>query len=146
MTHWFSSAAFLAIALAASAANAAPADVKITDAWFRSLPSSLPAGGYFTLHNESTKPVTLTGASSPDCGMLMLHKSDTMGGMMQMEDVAKLDVPAGGTLKFAPGGYHLMCMQPSAAIKPGGRTKVTLTFAGGAAAMADFAVRSATGN
>ncbi len=49
-------------------------------------------------------------------------------------------MPAGGTLKFAPGGYHLMCMEPSAQIKPGGKTKVALTFAGGASVTADFAV------
>ncbi len=60
-----SCAIFLAAALAIPAAHAASVNVKITDAWMRALPSNLPAGGYFTLRNESAKPVTLTGASSP---------------------------------------------------------------------------------
>jgi copper(I)-binding protein len=48
-------------------------------------------------------------------------------------------------LKFAPGGYHLMCMQPSADIKPGKTVSVTLTFANGSSVTAPFAVRSASG-
>jgi len=135
-------AAFLALAVST---HASAADVKVSDAWMRALPSNLPAGGYFTLHNGGKKALTLTGATSSACGMLMLHKSESMGGMMHMEDVTKLDVPAGGTLSFAPGGYHLMCMQPTSAIKPGNTVQVSLTFADGSRIEAPFAVRTASG-
>lgn len=138
-------AAMAALALVVSAALAEASEVKITDAWMRALPSGLPAGGYFTLHNNEAKSLTLTGAQSKSCGMLMLHKSDDMGGMMHMEDVAKVDVPAHGTLKFAPGGYHLMCMEPSADIKPGKTVSVTLTFSDGSSVTSPFAVRTASG-
>ncbi len=132
----------LAAAVSVGAAHAAPA-VTITDAWFRSLPGSLPAGGYFTLHNPTAKTLSLTGAASPACGMVMLHKSDAMGGMERMEDVTAIDVAPGGTLSFAPGGYHLMCMDPK--MKIGGHVPVTLEFAGGTKLTIDFAVRGATG-
>lgn len=138
-------AAMAALALVVSAALAEASEVKLTDGWIRALPSGLPAGGYFTLHNDGAKPMTLTGAQSKACGMLMLHKSDSMGGMMHMEDVAKVDVPAHGTLTFAPGGYHLMCMDPSADIKPGKTVSVTLTFSDGSSATSPFAVRTASG-
>ena len=72
----------------------------------RALPAHLPAAGYFTLHNAGKDPLALTAASSPACGMLMLHKSTQSGGMGSMEDVASVPVPAGGDIKFAPGGYH----------------------------------------
>jgi periplasmic copper chaperone A len=135
--------ALIAAATCASPAFAAP--VTIADAWLRALPGNLPDGGYFTLHNGTGKTVTLTGAESPACGMLMLHKSEEMSGMSSMTDVSSIDVPAGTTIKFAPGGYHLMCMDPAAAVKPGITISVTVDFADGAKITTPFSVRSPTG-
>ena len=123
-------------------ATAAPG-VTVTDGWMRALPGGLPAGGYFTLHNPTAKTLTLQSASSPACGMLMLHKSDTMGGMATMANVDSIDVKPGGTLEFSPGGFHLMCMKPE--LKPGDKVSVTLHFAGGTNVQADFTVRGANG-
>ncbi|MGA7711579.1 MAG: copper chaperone PCu(A)C [Rhizomicrobium sp.] len=125
--------------------SAMAAGLTVSDAWIRALPAGVPAGGYFTLRNDSGKTVTLTGASSPACGMLMLHQSENMGGMMKMDDVASIDIPAGGTIHFSPGGYHLMCMAPKPAIKPGNTVNVELQFAGGQTLTASFAVRNANG-
>ncbi len=137
-------AAFLAATmLCASPGFAGP--VTITDAWLRALPGNLPAGGYFTLHNGTARTVTLTGAESPACGMVMLHKSDEMSGMSSMSEVASIDVTAGSTVKFAPGGYHLMCMDPTALLKPGATVAVTVQFADDAKITTPFAVRTATG-
>src|SRR5690348_11961156 len=89
----------------------------MANAWFRALPAHLPAGGYFDLLNTGKSVSTLTGADSPDCGMLMLHKSEQKDGMDTMSDVASVDIPPGQTVKFAPGGYHLMCTDPGPGIK-----------------------------
>ena len=133
------------VAAVALATPASAAQVQISDAWFRALPAPSPSGGYFTLKNTGTAAVTLTGASSPACGMLMMHQSVNMGGMSSMEDVANVPVAAGGTVKFAPGGYHLMCMDPTPAMKPGAVVSVTLKFADKSEAKADFAVKNAQG-
>jgi len=133
----------LVILILISQANAAGAT--LSDGWIRRLPGDLPAAGYFTLHNGGAKSVALTGAESPLCGMLMLHKSENMGGMEHMSDVARVDVAPGETVKFAPGGYHLMCMMPAPALKPGGRASVTLIFADGTRLQSQFAVRGASG-
>ena len=135
----------LAFLLAAAPAIAAAPQIAVTQAWIRALPGDLPAAGYFTLHNAGAKTLTLNGAASPACGMLMLHKSDTMGGMSSMSDVAAVDIAPGATLSFAPGGYHLMCMDPTPAIKPGGHVPVTLKFSDGSTVQATFAVRGANG-
>lgn len=127
------------------AAPACAADLTVTNAWFRALPGGLPAGGYFSLSNSGAAPVELTGARSPACGMLMLHQSIESGGMSRMHDVRSLTVPAGGSLTFAPGGYHLMCMKPTAAMTPGKKVTVTLVFANGTGTEANFAVRNAAG-
>jgi len=137
---------FVVLSGAAATAPPASAPLLVTEAWIRALPAGLPDGGYFTLKNPTAKTVTLTGAASPACGMLMLHRSETMSGMSSMSDVVSIDVPAGATVKFAPGGYHLMCMNPASAIKPGGRIKVELEFAGGATVPVEFAVRGANGH
>ncbi len=134
-----------ALIAAAVAVPACAAGITITDAWFRALPGRLPAGGYFSVHNKSTTPLELTGAESPACGMLMLHQSTENGGMSRMNDVRSVVVPAGGSIAFAPGGYHLMCMNPTAAMTPGKMVTVSLVFANGARTKADFAVRNAAG-
>lgn len=132
--------------LSSVAAVAAPASpLRVEAPWMRALPGSVPAGGYFILHNDGKAPVTLTGAQSPACGMLMLHLSENNGGMSSMRHVDSIDVAPGGVLEFKQGSYHLMCMQPGPAIKPGATVPVTLTFKDGAKVTADFPVRNAAG-
>ena len=111
----------------------------------RVLTAGIPAGGYFTLRNARATALVLTGASSPDCGMLMLHESRDQGGMERMREVDNLVVPAGGALTFAPGSYHLMCTNPSAAMRPGGQVPVTLRFGSGDTLTAPFAIHGARG-
>jgi copper(I)-binding protein len=77
--------------------------------------------------------------------MLMLHKSSTSGGMAEMAMVESVDIPHGGTVSFAPGGYHLMCTSPTAAMAPGANVPVTLTFGDGSASTTVFAVKNANG-
>jgi copper(I)-binding protein len=134
--------AALALLIFATPVRAAPA---VSNGWIRLLPAGLPAAGYFDLHNGDDKQVSLTGASSPGCGMLMLHKSEDVGGTMRMDDVSSVEVAPRATLKFAPNGYHLMCMDPSPALKSGGRVAVTLDFADGTKVTSEFTVRNATG-
>jgi copper(I)-binding protein len=127
------------------AVPAPAAEVQVSDAWFRALPAKVPAGGYFTLHNSGTAGIVLEGAQTAACAMLMLHRSMESGGMSRMEDVARVPVPPGGTVAFAPGGYHLMCMDPSPAMTPGRSVAVTLRFSDGTRTVANFAVRNAQG-
>lgn len=140
-------AAVAAIAVSLITVTAARADgIRISDAWFRALPANVPSAGYFTLSNETGRRLLLTGATSPGCGMLMLHKTEEMSGMATMSDVDSIPIAVGAQLKFAPGGFHLMCMDATAAIHPGNSVPVTLVFADGTKVTAPFRVRSATGH
>ena len=120
-------------------------DLSVTGDWIRVLPMQLPAAGYFDLRNAGRSEVVLTGASSPACGMLMLHRSVEANGVSKMEDVDRIAIKARTTLAFAPGGFHLMCMDPTNALKPGVTVPVTLDFADGTSLSAPFAVRNANG-
>ena len=77
--------------------------------------------------------------------MLMLHKTENHDGMDSMAHMIEVNVPAGKTVRFAPGGYHLMCMEAGPAIQPGRIVPITLKFKDGTRLAAAFAVRSATG-
>ena len=124
-----------------AAANAAPFD--ITDAWFRSLPGGVPAGGYFTAQNNSGREVAITAVQSDACGMLMMHRSSNKGGMSGMDMVDKVSVKPGGMVKFAPAGYHLMCEQPK--MKIGAKVPVSFSLSNGTTVVVAFQVRNAAG-
>ena len=145
MRRWLSSSAvLLGVLLAAPAVAAAEPGLSVSDAWMRVVLPSRPAAGYFILSNTSAKDRTLVGAETPACGELMLHRSVHEGGQDRMEMVSRVPIPAHGTVKFAPGGNHLMCQSPTADIAPGHAITVTLRFADGGTLDAVFAVRGAT--
>jgi periplasmic copper chaperone A len=137
-----------AIVLAAAGMTAAPpmsGHIVIGNGWFRALPAKLPAGGYFDLRNVGKQPVTLVHADSPACAMTMLHKSEQKNGVDSMSDVSSIDVPPGAGVSFAPGGYHLMCMDPGPTLKPGANVEVNFHFSDGSVATAHFPVHNASG-
>jgi copper(I)-binding protein len=117
----------------------------VTNAWIRSLPGHLPAAAYFEIRNAGDSDVTITGAQSAACGKVMLHQSMNMSGMEKMEDVKEVAVPAHDSLSFAPGGYHLMCMDPKPAIKRGAKIPLALQFKDGTSLAATFTVKDARG-
>ena len=137
------------LVILAAAATATPPPMthhlSIANAWFRALPARLPAGGYFELENTGKATATLTGADSSACGMIMMHKSEQKNGVDTMAGLSSVDIPPGQTVHFAPGGYHLMCMDPGPTMKPGNSVPVTLHFSDGSQATVRFPVRSPTG-
>jgi hypothetical protein len=130
---------------AGTAARAAKDGLIISNTWVRAVLPSQPAAGYFTLSNGSTKARALVGASSPACGMLMMHQSINDNGTDKMAMAKNVEVPAHGKVSFAPGGYHLMCMSPSKDVIPGHIIRITLHFKDGSALSAPFPVRGAKG-
>jgi copper(I)-binding protein len=111
---------------------AAPAGLHVSGAWIRALPGAQPAAAYFTLSNDGARPQVLIGAASPACASLMIHQSREVRGVDTMRMLPSLVVPAHGVLRFAPGGYHLMCMSPAKGLRGQGSTPVTLRFRNGA--------------
>lgn len=141
-----SAALTLGLLAARVAAVAATPAVTLSHPWMRILTPRIPAAGYFTLHNDGGQPLVLTHATSPDCSQLMLHRSVETSGTARMEMVPAVTVPPHGAVTFQPGGYHLMCMLPSAAIVPGKSVPVSLRFRDGSALSASFPVYGARGN
>ena len=122
-------------------AQAATPELTVVKPWMRYLLPSIPAAGYMELHNPGAADVVVTGAASPACEMLMLHKSSDTSGMAMMMDVQSITIPAHGSVMLAPGGYHLMCMQP--AMKLGEQVPVTLRLQDGSTVAARLPVYGA---
>ncbi len=116
-----------ASAMAVSSTQAAT--LSAHDCWIRLMPASLPSSGYFVVSNNGDKPATLTGAETPAFGMAMLHKSTSNGSTSTMSMVESAEVPAHGTLAFAPSGYHLMLEDAPKPVKVGSTIPLKLTFA-----------------
>lgn len=113
------------------ASTMAMAELKVSETKLRLLPGNLPAAGYFTLTNSGNQPVVLTGAQSPAFAQVMMHRSSLENGMASMQHVAQVEVAAGATLKFAPGGYHLMLMQRQRELALGDQVEANLLFTDG---------------
>ena len=130
----------LGVALLLAVSTSAMADLEVRDAKLRVLSGNAPAGGYFKLTNTGDLPVVLDGAQSPAFAQVMIHRSAVENGVARMRHVAQLEVPAGSTLSFAPGGYHLMLMQRQGLLAPGDQVEVILQVADGQQLPVSFAV------
>lgn len=121
----------LVLALSASAVMAAAPGVEVANPRIRLLPGDLPLAGYFDMHNSGKQAVSLTGASSADFGMVMMHMSMHKNGEASMMMVDKIDIAPGKTVSFAPGGYHLMLMHRKKDLKAGDKVLIDLDFSDG---------------
>src|SRR5690606_31315676 len=120
-----------------AAAGAAPetsaetpaATLRIGDGWVRaSLGRNPHTGGYLPVANPGPEADRLTGAACACAARVELHTVSTDGGVMRMNAVEAMEVPAGGTLTLAPGGDHLMFLDLVAPLADGQSVEVTLTF------------------
>lgn len=108
-----------------------PATIEADHAWVR-LPAvaGRPGAGYFTLYGGAV-PTKLVAVSADLALRTEMHETMTEGGAMTMKPIAELPLPVGGTIRFAPGGRHLMLFGVSPDLKPGDPTLLTFTFADG---------------
>lgn len=129
--------AMLAAMLLGGCQASAPEQASVSDAWVR-LPAvaGRPAAAYFTLAGGS-KADRLIGVTSGKAERIELHEGMTDGGMASMKPIDGVDVPAGGTVAFAPGGNHAMLFGVDPAIKAGDPLPLAFRFASGETIAAD---------
>lgn len=85
--------------------------VKITGVKLPRLPEvSQTSALYFVIDNNTDSALTLVGVSTPVARYAMIHRSVEVNGIVKMEHLDSLVVPARGRLEFLPGGYHIMMM------------------------------------
>ncbi len=123
----------LTIGMAALAGCSQEPERSVSDAWVRlaAVPGR-PAAGYFTLHGGPTD-TTLISVATDVAVRTEMHemKMGAPGGAMTMDAVQQVRVPATQTVRFAPGGQHLMLFDVNPSVKPGSNLTFTFTFADG---------------
>lgn len=107
-------------------------ELHVDDAWIRTAPPKAPARvGYLHIHNPSSELATLVGVTSPQFGKIEMHRSRFKDGMMHMERVDKIDVPAGADVRFEPNGYHLMMTGNRLPLATGAQVTLELQWSDG---------------
>lgn len=126
----------------ACAAPEAPCAPTLEAAWIRAAPpGAATLAGYAVLRNACATPVTVVGADSPDFAAVSLHATMDTGGVSHMHAAGPLEVAAKSSLQLAPGGTHLMLMDPAKALPEGASARIHLVLADGRKVAADFPVR-----
>jgi len=114
-------------ALAGAFALPAVAQVVVANPWVRGTVAGQKATGAF-MELKSPTDTALVSASSPLAGIVEVHEMKMDGGVMRMNAVNRLDVPAGKAVEMKPGGYHVMLMDLKQALKEGETVPISLTF------------------
>ena len=145
MTRFSALASALALAGAAAPALAQEfkaGDITIDKVWARATPKGADVGaGYLVVHNNGATPDTLTGGSS-DFATVEIHEMKTEGGHMTMAEMKNgLNIPAHGTVRLAPGGYHVMFTHLTKPLTKGEKVQATLTFAHAGPVTVEFPVQ-----
>ena len=102
-----------------------------------------PAAVYFDLKNEGTRAVAVRRADIADAKTASMHDMMEYNREMTMADMGPTTVKQGETLKFEPGGKHVMAFDLSPELKAGGKTEMTLTIAGGDKVSVEVPVQAA---
>ena len=85
--------------------------------------------------------IFLVAASSSGFESVMMHRTVVRDGMAGMEHLSQIALAPNASLIFAPGGNHLMLMNPKLALRAGDAVVVKLEFRGGPVLPVTFAVR-----
>ncbi|MEW6651141.1 MAG: copper chaperone PCu(A)C, partial [Chloroflexota bacterium] len=108
-----------------------PAELLVSDAWIRT--ASIQAGIqhteekmgsapmtddwrdnqstsaiYFSLHNNTAQADRLLSVECEVAEIVEIHTTQMNHDIMRMRAVENLEIPAGETVEFKPGGYHIM--------------------------------------
>lgn len=121
-------------------------DLTISDAWVRAAPPTASVmAGYLTFANDSDQPVSVTAAASPSFERVEIHDMTHENGVMRMRKLDQIEIAPGAKAELAPGGRHLMLIQPKGAFAVGDEIEVTLTLCGEHAQVVKLPVREAGG-
>ncbi|HWQ83141.1 MAG TPA: copper chaperone PCu(A)C [Anaerolineales bacterium] len=125
----------------------APATLTAEDAWIRAIGSTestehtmempdptpgttieLNTAAFVKIVNSSAEADRLIRVESDLALTVEIHLSEMKDEVMTMRPVTGIDILAGETLNFEPGGYHIMLINLRHGIKAGEKYPLTLIF------------------
>ena len=133
--------------------SSAGTGIKVTGAWARASSAMAAAGAaYLTIQNTGSAADALVGVTSPASTTAEVHETVVLGsaapspsggmgmgspmpsasggtgGMMGMQPMPRLEIPAGGIVELKPGSYHIMLIGLTGDLTVGGKIELTLMF------------------
>jgi copper(I)-binding protein len=128
--------------LAGLAACSEPPPLYVDGAYVRlNANPQAPAAAYFTIHGGA-EPVVLRGVTTDEAVRVEMHESTTEGGMAMMKALDQVNVPAKATVKFEPGGKHVMLWSVNKAALADGKMSFTFLFSNGDRILVDAVVQA----
>ncbi len=102
----------------------------VREAWTRESPMMQLAGAaYMVIHNSTDADDALVGASSPAAEFVELHLSSMDDeGMMSMNQVMEIPIPANAEAELKPGSYHVMLINLVEPLEEGTDIELALEF------------------
>jgi copper(I)-binding protein len=83
---------------------------------------------YMVIENTGDQPDRLLHAHCDVAGTVELHETKMEGGVMKMQPVDGIDIPAKGTVELKPGGLHIMLIGLTRDLNPGDEIGLELHF------------------
>ncbi|MCP1472051.1 hypothetical protein J3E64_003766 [Sphingobium sp. OAS761] len=118
-----------------------PAPTYIDQAWVRLSPGKdTPSAGYFVAHGGDAD-TQLRGVLTDYALKVEMHESVEQNGMMTMKPLSSVDIPAKGTVAFAPGGKHLMIWGVNDTAIGRGKMQLTFLLSNGDRLLVDAVIR-----
>lgn len=113
--------------LAGLASVSAHAQLQVSDAWARATVAQQKASGAF-FQLRANADLRLVEARSPVAMMVEIHEMAMEGSVMRMRAIDGLDLKAGKTVEFKPGGLHVMLMGLNKPLNAGDKLPLTLVY------------------
>jgi copper(I)-binding protein len=102
-----------------------------------------PAAIYFDLAYDGDDNLALNRAEVKGAKSAMFHDYGEYDFKRQMMEMLPVPLKKGDKIEFKPGGKHLMAMDVSPDLKPGGTTEATIIVSGGAKQTFPVEIRAA---
>lgn len=116
----------------------------VSNAWIPQAPPGVDMlAGYLTLKNSGDEPISILATQSDRFRTVTVHQTVIENGVSRMRELNHLEIAPGQEIKFAPGGFHLMLMQPRKEVNPGDRIEITFMLSDGQRVPAIFDVQAA---
>lgn len=109
--------------------NSVETSVSIENPVVRSTPPGQKVtGAFMVLKNNTSTGIDLIEASSPVAKVTEIHETSMQDGVMKMNHVGQIAIPANGQTELKPGGLHVMLMDLKEQLKEGEFIKLELKF------------------
>jgi hypothetical protein len=145
----------LAVAATAGACSSSAGGVETSGAWARQSMAMADTGAaYLVISNTGSEADYLLDGSTTAAMTIEVHETVDMSsampaestgdgmasaspdamasmptsGMLGMQRIDRLEIPAGGSVELKPGSYHLMLIDLTAELKVGDTIEMTLDF------------------